>query len=171
MALLHKILRTSVYIVDEDQDFIRTLKQLFARGIENYKIHIFPNANELHTHLTTNKMVRVQRNILVLPLSSRIGDRNGLLESIEQLRQILVNVHVLLTYNPGEIDKNELENFRVERLVEDVIVKNNFARLHIQNAIRRVLSHDDFILRRKLLFLSGIITLSFFIITLILFFL
>lgn len=171
MAQLHKILRTSVYIIEDDQNFIRSLKQLFARGIENYKIFTFANAGDLYAYLTANKLVRVQRNVLILPFSSRLGDKTSILECVEMLRQILVNAHVILTYNPGEIEKDDLNKYRVEQLVEDVIVKNNFARLHIQNVIRRIVSHDDFVLRRKLLFLSGLVSVFLLLTTVLFYFL
>lgn len=160
MAQLHKILRTSIYIIEEDQVFVRTLKQLFARGIENYKIFTFSTAEVLYAHLTAHKTLRVQRSILILPFYSRIGEKGSVFECVELLRQNLVNAHVILIYKSGEIDRSELNKYRVEQLVDDVIVKNNYARLHIQNTIRRIVSHDDFVIRRKLLFVSGFVSLA-----------
>lgn len=169
MAFLHKILRTSVYIVEDDTDFLRVLKQVFARGVENHKIFSFHSADDLLEQLRSQTIKKIRRNVVIISVSVRANGTHSVFETIETVKQYLFNTHVILIYNPGELENEELERYKAELLVDDIITKNNFARMRIQNAIRRILSRDDFEWRRKLLWVSAAVA-SFFLVTTVLFY-
>ncbi len=170
MAFLHKILLTKVFIIDDDNDFVRVLKQVFARGIENHSIMSFNTADDFLDYLNKNQKSKLRRNVIIYSISAHAEGTNSSSETLEKIRQKLLNTHVILIYNPGELEKHELDMYKTEMLVDDIITKNNFARLRIQNAIRRILSRDDFNIRRKLLYVSGSVSLALLIISVILFF-
>ncbi len=168
MAFLHKILRTSVYIVEDNRDFLRVLKQVFARGVENHKIYSFYSADDLLAQLKNQTVKKIQRNIVIISVSIHAKGTNSVFETIEALKHYLLNTHVILIYNEGELENEEMENYKAELIVDDIITKNNFARMRIQNSIRRILSRDDFEWRRKLLYFSAAVAGFFFLTTLIL---
>ncbi len=170
MAFLHKILRTKVYIIDDDNGFIRVLKQVFARGIENHTITSFNSADDFLDFLDNNQTNKFQRNVVIISISAHAEGTNSSNETLEKIRHKLFNTHIILIYNPGELEKHELDMYKTEMLVDDIITKNNFARLRIQNAIRRILSRDDFGIRRKLLYIASGVSLVLLGITVLLFF-
>lgn len=170
MAFLHKILRTSVYIVEDDRDFLRVLKQVLARGVENHKIFSFNSADDLLDQLKSLAVKKIQRNIIIISVSAHARDTNSVFETIEAIKQYLLNTHVILLYNPGELETEEMEIYKAELIVDDIITKNNFARLRIQNSIRRILSRDDFQWRRKLLYFAAAVAAFFLTTTVLLFF-
>ena len=167
MAWIKKILRTSVYIIDEDNDFVRVLKQVFARGIENHRILSYTTADDMLFDIKQQQGKKIQRNIVIITASAHAKETNSIFETIELIKQQLLKSHFIVTYYPGEIEKQELDSYKSELMIDEIITKNNFARLRIQNAIRRFLSRDDFELRRKLLYISGF-TAAFFTLTTIL---
>lgn len=170
MAFLHKILKTNVYIVDDDNDFIRILKQLFARSIENYKVFTFTSLKDLMDTTKALSKVKFQRHVFILSVSVQVSDNNSVFDTIEKLKSTYASAHVIVMYGAEELDNNELELYKGEILIDDLIIKNNFARLRLQNAIRRILSRDDFNIRRKLMFWSAAIASFFIMLTTILFF-
>jgi hypothetical protein len=169
MASLRKIFKTSIFIAEDDPDFLRMLKQLFARGIENYKLSTFTSVDDMYKYVL-RRSSGMGRTVLILPISAHLVETNNVFDTIEAFRKELRNVHVVLLNNPGEFEQKELERYHVEYLVDDIITKNNFARLRIQNAIRRIVSRDDFVIRRKLLYASGATATFFFLTTLLLLF-
>jgi DNA-binding NtrC family response regulator len=170
MAFLHKILKTNVYIVDDDADFIRILKQLFARSIENYRIITLPSLENLMQTIKSQSASKIQRHVFILSVSAQASDNTSVFDTIEKLKDMLTNSHVIVMYGVEELDKKELELYKGEILIDDLIIKNNFARLRIQNAIRRILSRDDFKIRRKLMFVSAGVASFFLLLTVMLFF-
>jgi CheY-like chemotaxis protein len=170
MALLHKIIKTTVYIVDDDTDFIRILKQLFARSIENYKVLTLPSLEGLVETISKQAASKIQRHVFILSVSAQATDNTTVFDTIEKLKSTLTNVHIIVMYNDEELDSKELELYKGEILIDDLIIKNNFARLRVQNAIRRLLSRDDFKIRRKLMFWSAGIASFFVALSVILFF-
>ncbi|PLX16404.1 MAG: hypothetical protein C0599_15390 [Salinivirgaceae bacterium] len=170
MAFLHKILKTSVYIVDDDADFIRILKQLFARSIENYKVLTVPSLEDLISTVKAQSGSKIQRHVFIVSVSAQASDNTSVFDTIEKLKSTLTNAHVIVMYSAEELDHKELELYKGEILIDDLIIKNNFARLRIQNAIRRILSRDDYNIRRKLMYWSAAIASFFVLLTVVLFF-
>ena len=137
MAFLHKILKTTVYIVENDTGFIRVLKQLFARSIENYKVITFSSLQELMETIQSQGSAKIQRHVFILSASAQSTDNNSVFDIIERLKTSLTNVHVIVMYSAEELDNKELELYKGEILIDDLIIKNNFARLRVQNAKKK----------------------------------
>jgi hypothetical protein len=156
--------------VDDDNDFIRILKQLFARSIENYKVYTFTRLKDLMDTIKAQSTAKFQRHVFILSVSAQVSDNNTVFDTIEKFKATYASAHVIVMYGPEELDNNELELYKGEILIDDLIIKNNFARLRVQNAIRRILSRDDFNIRRKLMFWSAAVASFFIVLTTILFF-
>ena len=171
MKLIYRFVHTYVMMVCEDKQFIQSLKYVFARGLENHKLHVFKNADNLLDHIKNKKIHRLDRLIFVIPISVHLkNSHENLHEIIETLKNLNSSTHIILIYNNEEVGDVEIEGIKTELMIDDIILKDNYTKYNIQNVVRRIVSNDNYVIRRNLLYFATVTTIIFGVLSVLLFF-